>query len=86
MKKLTPIETLIQELMGSISDPNLNIREKTAVLAVINRAEELLALEKSQAILLIEHAAMFTGVATVDSDIAKLTVTDVYNNFYKEEE
>lgn len=77
--KPTPIEWFVNELK---SNRKKHVGYKNIDIDFKYKIEQAKKMHKEQSLELIELTAQLTGVATVDSEIAKMEHIDVYNQYY----
>jgi hypothetical protein len=62
-----------------------NLVMSSALYAARSMAEELLEKEKEQIIDAMERTAMYVSAASLDKEIGKMTIEDLYNQTYNQD-
>ena len=81
----TAMQELIEWCNSCLTDKTISHGGRIALEVTIVRATDLIEKEKEQIIDAMERTAMYVSVASIDKEIGKMTIEDLYNQTYNNE-
>ena len=79
------MQELINWCNSCLTDKSMSDGGRIALEVTIVRATDLIEKEKEQIIDAMERTAMYVSAASLDKEIGKMTIEDLYNQTYNQD-